>query len=372
MKVLVLGSKEYPMGTNKGDDPRPSGGIEVYIDQLLPRLADEDLNFIVITRRFNDTPGYEKQDHIEVHRVGWIKGFYFRNISFNIMSFFKALTLDFDLIFAQDLFATFLGVILSRLKNKPLVSVFHGVSSHQPQYHFPLGHLLRSLENFSFRRADYIVFLSDSKGFLEDVTKSAVIPLGVEIYDTDPILAKNDLSLDDDRIVITFVGRLIKVKGIPYLLEALSTIETDYICLIAGSGPEEEELIKLSNKLGLNNKVRFLGYREDIPTILEATDIFVLPSLSEGLSISLLQAKAAGCPCIVTDIGLPVVHEGTAIIVRPKDPGALAEAIKLLMRDERLRKKIGLNAKDDAFKNYRWEKIIQDYKKLFQRFDQNV
>ena len=77
------------MGTNQGDDPQPSGGIEIYIDKLLDKLSEnESLNFIVLTRLFNGISAFEKKGGIEVHRVKWFKGFYFRNISFNLIYFF--------------------------------------------------------------------------------------------------------------------------------------------------------------------------------------------------------------------------------------------------------------------------------------------
>jgi hypothetical protein len=162
MKILILGSKEYPMGTNQGDDPQPSGGIEIYVDTLVKRLVNnKSLDFLIITRKFRETKAYEKTDNAEIYRVSWLRGFYLRNISFNFNGFLKALPLDFDLIFSQDIFATLFGVILSRIKRRPLIAVVHGIASNQPQYNPLLRQLLRGLEIFTFKRANLIISLSE-------------------------------------------------------------------------------------------------------------------------------------------------------------------------------------------------------------------
>ena len=117
--------------------------------------------------------------------------------------------------------------------------------------------------------------------------------------------------------------------------------------------------------MGVIKKLQFFGFRTDIPEILAATDIYVLPSLSEGLSISLLEAKAAGNACIVTDIGLPVENKKTALVVQQKNPDELAMAINMLMVDPVLRRNLGANAKRDASTNHDWKDITKEYLKFF-------
>ena len=375
MKVLVLGSKEYPMGTNQGDDPQPSGGIEIYIDKLLEKLSENrPLRFIVITRLFKGAKAFEKKDGIEVHRVKWFKGFYFRNISFNLMSFLRALSLDFDVIFSQDVFATFFAAFLSKIKRRSLVGVVHGVASNQPQYPWFVQKTLERFETFSYNRTDHLISLSDSpkKVFetkLNKNTRWSVIPLGIDIEaftKLDRKAAKAELDIPEDTVVITFIGRLLKVKGTIYLIKALASIREDFLALIVGSGPEEDKLKKAVLDCDLGNKIRFLGFRQDVPKILVASEIYVLPSVSEGLSLSLLEAKAAGCACIVSDIGLPVENMVNALVVKPEDPAALTKAVETLLRDKKLRKTLSVNAKNDAVKNYDWENIIRKYQELFE------
>lgn len=376
IKILITGSKEYPVGTNKGEDPYPSGGIEVYIEKLTEKFfGNRNFDFIIITRKFKGTPNYEKRGNIEIYRVPWIKGFYFRNISFNIAAFIKALTLNFDLIFSQGLFATLFGILLSRLKRKPIVGVAHGTAASQPQYNKFLRFMLKNLETFTFSKLNYLISLSpeETRKFGKIVRNIKVIPIGIEIqeyYTLNKSEAKKKIEIDD-KVVITFVGRLLKVKGTEYLIEALSGIDRDFVCLIVGSGPDEDFLRKLAKKRGLEDKVKFLGFRRDIPEILKATDIFVLPSLSEGLCLSLLEAKAAGCACIVFDIGLPVKDGVDAIVVKTGNIKELRDAIEKLITDKKLRKELGKGAYEDVIKNYSWNFIIKEYERFFESIARN-
>jgi glycosyltransferase involved in cell wall biosynthesis len=377
MKILVLGSKEYPMGSNKGGDPQPSGGIEIYVETLIEKLAlKKSLKFIVLTRRFKEIKSYKKRGNVEIYRVRWLSGFYFRNISFNLLSFFRAISLDFDVIFSHDLFATIFGIFLSKIKKKPLIAVVHGTASDQPQYLGILRRVLSMLEDFTFTKADMIISLSEEprRKIEARVGRSLnwkVIPFGIDIKkfaDIDKSKAKKGLGIKPDAVVITFVGRLIKVKGVSYLIEALSKIDADFTALIVGSGLDEAHLKQLAKSHELDKKIRFLGFREDIPNILSATDIYVLSSLSEGLSISLLEAKAAGCACVVTDIGLPVEDKKTGLVVKKGDSEELSAAIERLMFNRKLRNNLGKNGKKDVIQNYDWERIIERYVEVFTGF----
>ncbi len=118
--------------------------------------------------------------------------------------------------------------------------------------------------------------------------------------------------------------------------------------LIIGGGRREAEMRQLAQELGLAGRVHFLGQRPDIPDLLGALDIFVLPSHSEGVSLALLEAMAAGLPVIATAVGgLPeVVTDGVnGLLIPPQDPEALAQALARLLDDPALAKKLGENAR---------------------------
>ncbi len=378
MKILILGSKEYPMGTNQGDDPQPSGGIEVYVDALVEKLAQErSLEFVIITRKFKNVKEYEKKERIEIYRVGWLRGFYFRNLSFNFLSFMKSSRLDFDIIYSHDLFATLFGIILAKIRKKPQLATIHGTAYNQPQYNRILRFVLGRLEKFVYSKPDYVVSLSENVrenferafGFLPEDWE--VIPMSIDLKNFEDAAKSQEIrkefNLGEGTLIVTFVGRLIAVKGAKYLIEAIGEVNgNDFIVLIVGTGPDEEKLKKLVSEKDLNDRIIFTGFREDISDILTVTDIYALPSISEGLSISLLEARAVGCACVVTNIGLPVKDGETALVVPPRDPEKLAAAIKTLLDDEELRERLAKNAKEGV-KGYSGEKTVKEHMKLFNR-----
>jgi len=126
--------------------------------------------------------------------------------------------------------------------------------------------------------------------------------------------------------------------------------------------------------LGVNDKVIFLGFRKDIDNLLLISDIIVLPSLWEGLSISLLEAMAAGKPIITTTIGsnLEVIKNcETGILIPPKSPDEISKSINLLLNNPELRKKIGQNARQVFCEKYTEERMLNEYMEEYQLLCKN-
>jgi glycosyltransferase involved in cell wall biosynthesis len=137
------------------------------------------------------------------------------------------------------------------------------------------------------------------------------------------------------RGVVLAVGRLVRRKGFHDLLAAAALLP-DIQVLVAGDGPERGALEAQANELGLSGRVEFLGERKDVPDLLEACDVFVLPSRFEGHPLAALEAMAAGRPVVATDSGgtrEAVLHGETGLLVPPGDAVALAHAITELLHD---------------------------------------
>ena len=138
--------------------------------------------------------------------------------------------------------------------------------------------------------------------------------------------------------VVLCVARLEQQKGLTHLLEAAAGVP-DAAFAIAGDGPDRAALERQARVLGISDRVRFLGFREDVPTLLAAASVFVLPSLYEGLPLAALEAMAAGKPVVATDIGgldEIVRHGESGLLVPPADPEALAGAIRSILADAEL------------------------------------
>jgi glycosyltransferase involved in cell wall biosynthesis/ribosomal protein S18 acetylase RimI-like enzyme len=154
-----------------------------------------------------------------------------------------------------------------------------------------------------------------------------------------PAGLRRDLGFDEDELFILTAARLALDKGIQYLVEAAAILPRDgtkYRFVIAGDGPARDSLQRLARERGATDRVTFLGFRHDVPDLLAACDLVVLPSLREGLSISLLEAMAAAKPIIASSIGSHrevAAQAEMALLVPPADPAALADAIQRFASD---------------------------------------
>lgn len=143
------------------------------------------------------------------------------------------------------------------------------------------------------------------------------------------------------------VARLHPQKGLGYLLQA-ATLLPDVRFLVAGDGPARSELTHQAETLRLGDRFQFLGERGDVPALLRAADVFVLPSLYEGLPVSVLEAMAAGTPVVATAVGgtdEAVVDGESGILVPPRDPEALANAMREVLSNPPLASKLVGGAK---------------------------
>jgi glycosyltransferase involved in cell wall biosynthesis len=160
---------------------------------------------------------------------------------------------------------------------------------------------------------------------------------------------RKGLDIEDKDYVGATIGRLTRVKGQRYLIEALPLIKKEIpniVLLIAGDGEDIESLKSLAAASHVSSCVRFLGHREDIADILACVDCFYLTSLNEGFGIVLLEAMAMRKPIIATEVGgIPevIINEETGILVPPGDPQAIAQATLELYHDPRLRERMGLS-----------------------------
>jgi glycosyltransferase involved in cell wall biosynthesis len=177
-----------------------------------------------------------------------------------------------------------------------------------------------------------------------------------------------------DGPVVIVVARLLLEKGHRYFLEALGRVRTRFpqvSGLLVGAGPEELELRSRAAQLGLGERVRFLGERRDVPELLAASDVFVLPSsIREGLSISLLEAMAAERPVVVTDIGgnrEVVQNEQTGLVVPPADGEALAQALVRLLTDRRLARILAGAARSRLDAEFGVRRMVEETEALYEK-----
>jgi len=183
---------------------------------------------------------------------------------------------------------------------------------------------------------------------------------------------KNFIGVSQKTKLIGTVGRLAKIKNQHLLISTFKdTLKSgqDVTLLIIGDGPLREELVDYSCKLGLSKKVLFLGSRKDVPQILKILDVFVLSSTSEGMSLVLLEAMAAGVPMVVTDVGgnPELIEDGkNGFLVPSENVAAMSDAICKILSDESLQRDMADYNCKKALSEFGVEKMKCEYEELYE------
>jgi len=215
-------------------------------------------------------------------------------------------------------------------------------------------------------------------GFSPDKIK--VIPNGVDTgrFCPSPDRDKNKILLGftpQDRLVGT-VGRLVPVKDQQMLIQAFATFVGRYPdakLILVGDGPLRNELTHLTASLEITEHVHFLGRRSDVPAVLQAMDLFVLPSISEGMSNTILEAMSCGLPVVATNVGGNpeiIVNNVTGRLVQSGDVDELASVLTFLFdHPDRLRE-MGNSSRKHIEDNYSIRTMINNYERLYQELYQ--
>jgi glycosyltransferase involved in cell wall biosynthesis len=184
---------------------------------------------------------------------------------------------------------------------------------------------------------------------------------------------RKSLDIADDDIIFINVGRFFPQKNHRLLIEAFRKVtlpEPNATLLLIGEGELRPEIERIVSEKGLNERIRFLGLRKDIPELLGASDIFVLSSDWEGLPLTIIEAMAAGKPVIATAVGgLPeLIDQGiNGVLVPPGDETALARAMTAMANDPLRAKQMGGAGRKIAREKFDIEAMVQAYEKLYQR-----
>lgn len=263
-----------------------------------------------------------------------------------------------------------------------IVHTLHGI--HYLHYrNIILKYLYMLLERFFSKFTDAVIFVSDAdrkkaeRLELVPISKMVVVKNGIDFSGSKTEVTatkkKEDIRLGISQPVVGTVARLHRQKGIPYFLKAALKIcraFTEAKIIIVGSGPIQKKLRRMAQNLSLGDSVSFLGEREDGPQLISLFDVFVLPSLWEGLPYVLMEAAALAKPVVVTDIdGVSelVKNMETGILVPPKDPESLARAVIYLLQNKEVASKFGENFRKDIKSRYSLSRMVYETEKLYLR-----
>lgn len=282
---------------------------------------------------------------------------------------------SYDLIHTHGYLADLLGILVSKITKVPVISTCHGFISGDAKLF-----LYNNLDLIALRYCNKVIAVSDSikkilVGHAVGINKISVIenttPVIVSGFDTDARRnsKRKSLNIRTTDLLLGYLGRLSHEKGIVHLLESMRMLDSlpqPVTLVIVGDGPQREELQAVVKSNGLVNRVIFAGFQQDIRDWLAAIDVFVLPSVSEGTPLALLEAMSFGVPCIASAVGgIPrIIDSGVdGILVPPGRPEEIRDAIHLLGTDTLKRKSISENAQNKITQKYdikNWARKIEE------------
>lgn len=264
---------------------------------------------------------------------------------------------------------------------KSVVHTIHGI--HYLHYRNPAARRAYVLlERICSRRTDAVVLVS--KADLEEAARRRLAPVaklklvrnGIDLQElsSEAFAARAKtvrMRLGMQPPVVGTVARLHRQKGLIHLMKAVPAIleaHPEARVLIAGGGELEPELRAQVGRLRLDRRFALLGARPDGRELMSLFDIFVLPSLWEGLPLVLIEAAALGRPIVATDIGGSreiISHGGTGLLVPPADPAALAAAVNRLLGDPALAARLGAKAKSLIPHQFTLERMVREYESIY-------
>jgi glycosyltransferase involved in cell wall biosynthesis len=373
MRILTLTDYFFPYG---------AGGVERVVLEVGRALARRQVEVAVLTLSHNGALGSETLDGMRVYRAKAIDltrvlGF---QCSVSPSLYRRALdvaaTFRPDVIHTHNIFfmASLVAPLIKRALNLPLVTTIHlGSLAALPP---PGGWLARVYEavagRWILRNSDLVLAVSESVrthgrdlGVPDD--KIVTVSNAVDI----PRIRAGERMKDMRRVV--FVGRLIVNKGPHLFVEAARRVLPFFDNVrfdLVGDGPMRRRLEDTVTRRGLEARVRFWGFREDVQNFLNSATIFVRPSFSEGLPLTVLEAMAHGVPVIASRLAgtVDVVKDGeTGILVEPGDVAALTDAIMLLLRDEGKRRALAGNARSLVESYYGWDRVAAEILAHYER-----
>jgi len=373
MKILMLTDYFYPH----------IGGVENVILDLCTHLISNGHQVCVFTLNIPKTKQTETFNAIKIVRVNAIELTKLSGlqsaISFSAWFKLKKTIVDFkpDIIHShhQFFFTTLLAMLLKKKFKIMTVTTLHlgsidiitGVK----------GYLIKLIEKIMFKKindnSDLVI--AGSKNLKQhgvemgiDKSKCVIIPNAVDLS-----FFKMPRSYSTNPRNVIFIGRLISTKGPQILIEAAKLVIeqiSDVKFLIVGDGPLRTRLEEFVKKNNLSNNIVFLGRVDDIRTTMKDGDVYVRPSITDGMPYGILEAMAAGLPVIATNIaGTPdiIIHGKTGHLIKCGDAKKLASAILDLLENPNYMENLAKNGLKFVTSKYGWQDVYKSYENCYQK-----
>lgn len=278
------------------------------------------------------------------------------------------------LIHAHEFSAIVCGWMLAKMAGVPLVATVHGKNYFWEKWRRRVAYRIVSrYGSLVAVSADLKRFICEKVGVAEERVRviyngvAAAQPVAYEETQT----CKAELAIVGRYPVLGVVGSLYPVKGHRFLISAMPEIIRRWpgaVLLVIGRGELEASLKAQAEQLGIGENIHFLGMRQDVPRLLSVLDAFVLPSLSEGLSLALLEAMASGKPVVATAVGgnPELVERGqTGFLAQPQDPGDLVSKLVELLKDAALMQEFSWQGAERVCRFFSIGQMTDQYSALY-------
>lgn len=354
--------------------PKWLAGTEIATYNISKHLAERGHEVHVVTTRDAGLPSYEKRDGFFIHRLRVPRIRRIETVLYCVRAFLKVKQLDPDIVHAQAVSPTGLSAFLAKKMLKKSYIVWgRGFDVYMP------WRFKGVISKLVLRNAAAVIALTaDMKWEIQKIcaVEPTVLPNGIDLERFENLPSKETLRprlmIESGQKIILFVGVLKLVKGVRYLIEAMTTIkqkEPLARLLIVGDGEERRALEKLTDSFNLKDCVSFVGRvpNEAVPQYMATSDVFVLPSLSESFGIVNLEAMASGLPIVATKVaGIPatITNGENGFLVEARNPKEIAQKVLLLLQDEGLRERIGERNRQKA-KQYSWKEIVAKLEEIY-------
>jgi glycosyltransferase involved in cell wall biosynthesis len=356
------------------------GGAERQLQQLAPRLKDLGFELHILTRHEKGLKRFDVIEGVPVHRMPSAGPKGLAAVSFTLTSLWTLMRLHPDVLHAHELLTPARIAILSKkiLRRPVLVKILRGGARGD------LYKLKRQITWRSYLRRlmrDVDVFLIISHEIDEEMAalhfpeqKRVFLPNGVDAVRCSPVSADKKqklramLSLPQQSLLVIYTGRLVPEKRVDQLLTVWMKMRAKFpaaYLLIVGEGEERNRLEEMQV-----DGVQFTGQVEDAVPYMQAADLFVLPSSTEGLSNSMLEAMSCGLPVLATSVGgAPDVieHQVNGWLIPPEDVDALQVALEMLLGEKALRFSLGSRARQRILSGFSLDSIAKRLAVLYQQ-----
>lgn len=348
--------------------PKSIAGTEIASYNLAKNLSKRGHEIHVITSKEEGLSKFDNRDGFYVHRLIFPQVRFLGLILFSVQVFLCLRKINPQIVHIQKTEMGIPGFLAKKILKKRYIVYCRGSEVYFPWQFKDL------ISKVVFANASAVIALT--KHMKMELRKNYnveifVIPNGIDLKKFLNI-QKEDTTSNGEKIVL-YVGSLRPVKGVKYLIEAMRIViknKPDTKLVIVGDGTEREQLEMLVRSLKLGRYIKFVGMvpNENVPEYMISSDIFVLPSLSEGFPNVILEAMASGLPIICTEVGgmREIIKEGeNGFMVSTKNIEELSEKVLMLLQDDELRKNISKNNKI-AVKKYDLENVVERIEKIYE------